>query len=360
MSLKVLLVDASQPPPPKKPTKKRRGWYYNLGLAKAERWWSERGAEVCRASSDVALFEVAGATVAFVSAIFSWHVTSALATATMLRKRGVVVEVGGPGFFALRELARASGFEAQVNPDARFDRTPGAYNAVFWSRGCPAYNCALGYPKDGSRPICLVPELEGSRHTLFSDVTPAPIILDNNLSALPRRHQEHIVERTLEAGFKHVDCNSGFEPASFKPDTAALWKRLPLVAWRYAYDEIAERERVLKVLGILDGLGVSRRKSHIYCIAGNEPVAECERRAREIRDWGCVPVVQRRRPLDWTGPPAPLPTLHDWTPRKLMDFQRWGNWLSHSIAFSAYDPSLNHSGVKVNPGRLRPLPMVAT
>ena len=74
MSLKVLLVDASHPPG------KIRGWYYNLGLAKAERWWSERGAEVCRASSDVALFEVAGATVAFVSAIFSWHVSRSTPT----------------------------------------------------------------------------------------------------------------------------------------------------------------------------------------------------------------------------------------------------------------------------------------
>jgi len=335
----VLLVDASYP------TRKGHGWYYNLGLAKAQNWWRSQGAEVRLIAPPVTLFDAAHVKVAFVSAIFSWDVLKALEIAEGLRGVGISVEVGGPGFFALRDLARSKGFEPQVTVDARFDRQPGTYDAVFWSRGCPAYNCTLGYPKDGTRPVCLVPEMEGSRSTLYEDVTPAPMILDNNLSALPRAHQERIVERTLAAGFKTVDCNSGFEPHSFKPETASLWKRLPLVAWRYAYDEAGERKAVLKVLGILDGLGIPRRKSHIYCLAGNEPVEACEERVREIRSWKAVPVVQRRRPLDWTG--GELPTLHDWTERKLIDFQRWGNRLSHSMPFAKYDPRLNHSGVKM-------------
>lgn len=334
--MKVLLVDVS------KPTRKDAGWYYNLGLAKAANWWRSRGASVQTITPPVTMFD--GADIAFVSAIFSWHVLAALTVADGLRSLGVQVEVGGPGFFALEGTAKAHGFKVQVKPDPRFDRQPGAYDAVFWSRGCPAYNCTLGYPKDGSRPICLVPELEGSRSTLFPDVTPAPMILDNNLSALPRKHQEHIVERTLAAGFKKVDCNSGFEPASFKPETAALWSRLPLVAWRFAYDEIPERKAVLKVIGILDAIGVKRRKLSIYCLAGNEPVEACEQRVREIREWKCLPVVQRRRPLDWTG--GPLPTIHDWTEQKLIDFQRWGNRLSYAMPFTKYDPKLNHSGVK--------------
>jgi len=337
-SVKALLVDASQP------ATRRRGWYYNLGLAKAANWWRSRGAEVVAASPPILMFDTAGVTDAFVSAVFSWDVLRALSIAEGLRDVGIRTEVGGPGFFALRATARQWGFEATVGVDPRFDREPGTYEAVFWSRGCPAYNCTLGYPKDGSRPICLVPELEGSRSTLFPDVTPAPIILDNNLSALPRRHQERIVERTLAAGFRRVDANSGFEPRSFRPETAELWSRLPLVAWRYAYDEAAERAAVLKVVGILDSIGVPRRRSHVYCLAGNEPIQACEERVLEIREWGCVPVVQRRRPLDWTG--GSLPVLHDWTERKLVDFQRWGNRLSHSMPFSRYDRRLNHSGVK--------------
>ena len=54
----------------------------------------------------------------------------------------------------------------------------------------------------------------------------------------------------------------------------------------------------------------------------------------EIRSWGCLPVVQRRRPLDWLG--GPLPTLYDWTEQGLIDFTRWGNRLSHSVPFSEY------------------------
>lgn len=338
--MKALCVDASYP------TRKGHGWYYNLGLAKAANWWRSQGADVQTITLAPTLFDAAKVDVAFVSAVFSWDVLKALSYADQLRGVGISVEVGGPGFFALQWLAKERGYRAQVTPDPRFDSQPGAYDAVFWSRGCPAYNCTLGYPKDGSTPICLVPEMEGSRNTLFKDVRPAPMILDNNLSALPRKHQELIVQRTLEAGFKTVDCNSGFEPASFKPETGALWKHLPLVAWRYAYDEVKERKAVLKVLEILDSLGVKRRNSHIYCLAGNEPVEACEARVKEIRSWKCVPVVQRRRPLDWLG--GPLPTLHDWTERKLIDFQRWGNRLSHSVKdFSGYDRTLNHSGVKM-------------
>lgn len=340
--MKALLVDAS------KPTRKRSGWYYNLGLAKIERWLASQGIATERATVPLDLFCVGRFDLAFVSAIFSWHVPGALAAAEWLRDTGTKVEVGGPGFFALRDVARSRGFEAQVSVDPRFDLVPGSYEAVFWSRGCPAYNCALGYPKDGSRPTCLVPELEGSRSTLFPDVTPAPMILDNNLSALPRKHQEVIVERTLSAGFKSVDANSGFEPASFKPETASLWSRLPLVAWRFAYDEIAERKAVLKVIEILDGIGVKRRNLHIYCLVGNEPLEACEQRVREIREWKCIPVVQRRRPLDYVG--GPLPTIHGWTERKLIDFQRWGNRLSHSMPFAKYDPKLNHSGVRARTG----------
>ena len=338
---RALLVDASAP----KKTK-RRGWYYNLGLAKAGRWLARQGFAVSRCRPPVGLLQVGQFEVAFVSAVFSWHVPAALRAAEALRRGGSKVEVGGPGFFALRDLARSRGFDAQVSTDPRFDREPGAYDAVFWSRGCPAFNCTLGYPKDGSDPVCLVPQMEGSRSTLFPDVSPAPIILDNNLSALPRAHQEHIVERTLSAGFRRVDANSGFEPASFKPITAEIWRRLPLVAWRFAYDEVAERAKVLRVVEILDGIGIKRRALHIYCLAGNEPLEACEQRVREIREWGCVPVVQRRRPLDYTGE-GPLPTIHGWTERRLIDFQRWGNRLSFAMPFAKYDPKLNHSGKKI-------------
>lgn len=320
--MRVLLANASSP-------------QYNLGLAKAANWWRARGATVDTAGDIPRLF-AGGYDVVWVSAIFSWHVPVLIEAARIALDAGSQVEVGGPGTFGLRDhIRRETGLEAQSRPDPRFERQPGQYRMVFWSRGCPAKNCSLGYPRDGAAPVCSVPAMEGERYTLYmTDVEPAPVILDNNLSALPRAHQEYIVDKTGRAGFERVDANSGFEPTSVRPWVIEIWRRLPLVAWRYAYDELAERPAVERMVSLLDAAGIARRKSRIYCLAGNEPVEACEQRVREIAAWDCIQIVQRRRPLDWLG--GPLPTLHDWTEQKLVDFQRWGNRLAKAMPFSQY------------------------
>jgi hypothetical protein len=183
--------------------------------------------------------------------------------------------------------------------------------------------------------------MEGWKYTLYDDVQPAPVILDNNLSALPRKHQELIVEKTLACGFPWVDANSGFEPRSVRSWTIELWRKLPLIAWRFAYDEIEERDAVLTTLQLFDEAGISRRKLHIYCLAGNEPFSACEQRVNEINQWGAFPIVQRRRPLDWYY--GPLPCLFDWNEQLLIDFQRWGTRLAKGIPFSEYRRGLKDS-----------------
>jgi hypothetical protein len=320
--VKVLLVNASHPA-------------YNLGLAKAARFWERAGADVEFGES---FPELLPPDVVWISAVFSWDVPRLIDLAQRALERGIPVEVGGPGTFGVRDFIRGeTGLEAQSVPDGRFEREPGSYRAVFWSRGCPAKNCTLGFPRDGRAPICSVPAMEGWRYTLYTDTQPARVILDNNLSALPRYHQELIVERTLAAGFDTVDANSGFEPRSLRPWVVDLWKRLPLVAWRFAYDELAERAAVIRAIELLDAAGVSRRKLRIYCLAGNEPIEACERRVCEITTWGAYPIVQRRRPLDYLG--GPLPTLHDWTEKALINFQRWGNRLAKGPTFAEYKPN---------------------
>lgn len=326
--MRVLLINASAPE-------------YNLGVAKQYNYWLARGADVS-VTYDVPTLPGDGRIdVVWVSAIFSWHVPFLIEQARAAQQIGAQVEVGGPGTHGLRDVIyRETGLPARSSPDSRFETQPGEYRAVFWSRGCPAKNCTLGFPRDGKEAVCSVPEMEGWKFTLYADVAPAPVILDNNLSALPKLHQELIIEKTLAAGFESVDCNSGFEPRSFKLDTAERWRRLPLKKWRFAYDEIAERPAVERMMKILDEIKVPKRERHIYCIAGNEPVEACEQRVREIQDWGAVPIVQRRRPLDWMGDQYPLPCLFDWTPQKLIDFQRWGNRLSGGMPFSKYKRGL--------------------
>lgn len=312
--MKVLLVNASAPA-------------YNLGLAKARHYWRARGAVVEQLLSVPTLL-AARYDAVWVSAIFSWHVPRAIEFAEDARRAGCAVDVGGPGMFGLRPYVRARlGQDAQATPDPRFEMQPGHdYRAVFWSRGCPAKNCTLGFPRGDAEAVCSVPAMEGWRFSFYPEATPAPVILDNNLSALPREYQEHVVRRTAAAGFARVDANSGFEPRSIRADTIALWRQLPLVAWRFAYDELAERPAVTRALALFDAAGISRRALRIYCLAGNEPIDACEQRVREIASWKCTPIVQRRRPLDWIG--GPLPTLHDWSAQTLVDFQRWGNRLA--------------------------------
>jgi hypothetical protein len=262
-----LLINASHPS-------------YNLGLEKAANYWRSQGADVVRASEFTPLF---APDLVWISAVFSWHVPKMLDSASQAIALGIPVEVGGPGTFGVQfEIYRALGIKPQSRPDARFEKQGGDYLMVFWSRGCPAKNCTLGFPKNGALPICSVPEMEGWKYTLYPDATPARLISDNNLSALPRHHQELIVERTLAAGLKSVDANSGFEPRSIRPWVIETWKKLPLVAWRFAYDECAEKAAVEKAIAMLDDAGISRRKLHIYCLAGNEPVEACEQRVHEI------------------------------------------------------------------------------
>ncbi len=341
---RVLLVNASHPA-------------YNLGLEKAASWWRRQGVEVLRASEYTPLFRPEAV---WISAVFSWHVPALIFMAQSALAHGKQVEVGGPGTFGVREeIYRRTGLIPQSRPDPRFEREPvfpgqEPYKMVFWSRGCPAKNCTLGFPRDGGPPVCSVPEMEGWKYTLHgvpgeSDwVTPAPLIGDNNISALPRAHQEMIVERTLSAGFRKVDANSGFEPRSLctRPWVVELWKRLPLVAWRFAYDEAGEREPVLKAIALLDAAGIPRSRLHIYCLAGNEPMEQCEARVREIVSWRALPIVQARRPLNWMGKPSPLPVLYDWTEEKLKAFQRWGNRFAKSgdMPFSKYKHNWSEYG----------------
>jgi hypothetical protein len=297
-----------------------------------------------RASEFTRLFEPE---VIWISAVFSWHVADLISMAQAALREGKRVEVGGPGTFGLRDvIEQRTGLKPQSTPDPRFEREPGEYKMVFWSRGCPAKNCSLGFPKNGKPPICSVPEMEGWRYTLYDHVTPAQVIGDNNLSALPRSHQELIVERTLSAGFPWVDANSGFEPRSIRPWVIELWKRLPLVAWRFAYDEIGERAAVLKTVAMLDEAKVPRRHLRIYCLAGNEPLEQCEARVHAINELDALPIVQARRPLNWMDTQrgkGPLPCLHDWTDQKLREFQRWGNRFARGMPFSEYRPGFTWS-----------------
>jgi len=175
--------------------------------------------------------------------------------------------------------------------------------------------------------------MEGVKFTLIPDFTPRPILCDNNVSALPDDYQDHIIERYKAHNVKLEDINSGFEPHTFSEITYRRWKSFYRGNWRFAYDEMKEREQVINMIRILKDEPAYKKR--VYVLVGNEPYADCMERVQSVIDWGCEPHVQPLIPL---GALAKSPIVqYDWTERKLKDLTRWANkWIWRTVKFQDY------------------------
>lgn len=285
--------------------------HYNLGAAKLSSWLRRDGWTVDEYDGDPGLFS-AGADLVAVSVIFSWHARLARELA-IRHERDAEVIVGGPGMLRLASWwtsnAPASA-QLVIGLDWRFERERGNYRMTFASRGCPV-GCWF----------CSVPQLEGKTFTLDHEFEPAPILCDNNLSALPVEFQQHIIERYRAAGVRLLDANSGFEPATFDGGTFERWKPLLEGPWRFAYDYLPETRAVERVAGIL--AGVRARRKRVYVLIGNEPLEACFERAIRVIELGCEPHCQPVIALDSLDG-API-IRYDWTRARLVHFARYFN-----------------------------------
>lgn len=292
--------------------------HYNLGAAKLADWLRSQGYAVTTDTGSPGMFAGEYDLVAL-SVIFSHHALKAREIALQVR-RHAEVWCGGPGMAQLRGWwKRETGLECVVGLDQRFERQRGDYPLTFASRGCPV-NCWF----------CIVPRIEGKAFTLDWDFQPAPVLCDNNLSALPVEFQEHIIRRYRERGTPLKDANSGFEPRAFDEATYARWKPVLRGPWRFAFDDLGEETDVRRVLEILRP-EVAKRK-RVYVLCGNEPVTACYERARKVVEWGGEPFCQFVRPLNWLG--EPLRYRFDWTELRARDFCRYWNtwgWRSYPI-----------------------------
>lgn len=255
---------------------------------------------------------------AFLSIAFSWKLPEAYQKAVWYKPLGYNVRAGGPGTFVkknyLSDVAEVGG---NVNALVHHNK-----NATIASRGCPV-GCSF----------CIVPKIEGMGFTLLPDFEPRPILCDNNLSALPKEYQEHIIEKYKKFGVPLLDANSGFEPMTFDEETYLRWKEINKGAWRFAYDESKEESDVYKVTRILKDEPGSKKR--VYVLIGNEPFESCYRRIMQVIEWGCEPHVQ---PMINLGALEKKPIVrYDWTEKKLRDLARWSNrWLWRTIKFSEY------------------------
>ena len=247
---------------------------------------------------------------AFLSVAFIWKLDHAYARAVWFRQSGFKVRAGGPGVFTRKTyLADVADVGGDV-PDAVARHNP---NATIASRGCPV-GCWF----------CIVPKMEGRAFTLLPDFPVRPILCDNNLSALPADYQQHIVDRYRASGVPLLDANSGFEPRTFDGAVYERWAAINRGPWRFAYDDAAEREHVKRVMTMLRGHGVKPRRIRVYVLVGNEPMAECLARIREVIAWGGEPHVQPYMKLN------ALKKQHhvrfDWTRQSLRDVARCANY----------------------------------
>lgn len=284
--------------------------YYNLGARKLADWLRSDGHDVTYHDGDPGMFGL-GAEKVYLSVVFSWQAPIALQIA-MRMKAHADVECGGPGMFALAGWwKKQTGLEVHKGVDPRFDKQRGDYLMTFASRGCPV-NCSF----------CIVPRIEGTEFTLDPDFKPAPILCDNNLSALPVDYQQHIIRRYQDTGVKLKDANSGFEPRTFDEGTFQRWKPILKGAWRFAYDVTGEGEGVYRMMQILKGESVKRKQ--VYVLIGNEPIEACLERALKVIEWGGEPYVQPVMPLNALSRDD-LRIAYGWTHRRLKDFQRYFN-----------------------------------
>ena len=258
----------------------------------------------------------------YISVAFTWKIDAAYEKAQFAKAQGLKVVIGGPSLALNQNRERLQGIAEYRKDykDAIFRHNP---MATFSSRGC-----------DQTCPNCIVPFLEGRTFTLIPEFPVRPILCDNNLSFLPAEYQEYVIKRYEETNTPLLDANSGFEPRTFTEDVYQRWKRINRGPWRFAYDDMKEREYVLRVMKMLNG--VAANKKRVYVLIGNEPFVECMQRIEETIANGCEPHVQpcmklnarERRP--WVR--------FDWTEQKLKDVARWANgFIWRKAPFVEYD-----------------------
>jgi hypothetical protein len=254
--------------------------------------------------------------IAYLSLAFTWKIHEAIDRALYQSQFfGRRVIAGGPGLFPrqVRKLIEPVAEYQENYIDAVRFHNPMATRA---SRGCPAQARAV----NPCRVPCIVPAMDGSEFRLLPDFLVRPILCDDNLSALPLEYQKEIVARYQAENIPLLDANSGFEPQSFTPEVLDVWRPINRGPWRFAYDEMSERDeahRVLKMLKEVPG------KKRVYTLIGNEPYEECMQRIREVIDLGGEPHVQ---PVIKLNSLNKMPWIrHDWTLEKLRNVTRWAN-----------------------------------
>lgn len=289
---KILLINCSYP-------------NYNLAIEKMKVYFGDRCKEV-RQVYDLFNHDYDGVCL---SVIFSWDVPFAIEQAKIALALGKKVMIGGGGTYQLRNwIKKETGIDTHYKAHDLLEHMPGQFKMVYFTRGC-IEKCFF----------CVVPKIEGNVVQMNYTSLPAKVLMDNNLSEIPREFQEYIVEKYLSSGIKSVDCNSGFEPKGITPEMVQLFDQLPMRWWRVGFDEIGEEKQFLESVRIIKAY--SKKTIRAYTMIGHEPIEQCRYRCEKVIAIGAEPVPQAYIQLNAK---SKTPFIkHDWTEQKIRDFQRF-------------------------------------
>lgn len=309
---KILLINCSRP-------------NYNLAIEKMKVFFGDRCKEVSSVSP-LMDHEFDGL---MLSVIFSWDVPFAIDQAKVALNLGKKVMIGGGGTYQLRNwIKKETCLDAHYQAQDILESMPGKFKMVYFTRGC-VRKCFF----------CIVPKIEGDNISINPVSIPAPMLLDNNLSELPRSFQEQIVDKYLSSGLRIVDANSGFEPNGITPECVTLFNQLPLKYWRVGFDEIKEEKEFIESVRIIKAY--SKKPIRVYTMFGQEPIEQCRYRCEKVIELGCEPVPQAYIQLN-AKEKKPI-VMHDWSQQKLSDFQRffYSPQLWRKIKLHEYAPRVN-------------------
>jgi hypothetical protein len=288
---------------------------------------------------------------AFLSIAFTWKIPEAQHWGDYYRSLGYRVVAGGAALFLpkLRDLLAPHVDEIPTvwrMIDGRLREVPAPKQDSVFHHNPLATKASDGC--DVGCSFCIVRALEGTEFKLYPDFPVRPVLTDNNLSGLPVEFQRHIVSRYQAEGVPLLDGNSGFEPRTFDDECFERWKPINKGPWRFAFDEMDEREHVERVFRMLATKDLPSKRKRVYVLIGNEPVEACMQRIAEVVAWGGEPHVQpfiklnalKKRPH----------ARFDWTEQKLIDVARWANGFAYKkVPFAEW----NRSQKRLEPARVR-------
>lgn len=309
---KVLLINCSFP-------------NYNLAIEKMKVYFGQERCKEGRTVDDIFNQDCDGV---MLSVIFSWDVPFAITQAKIALNQGKKVMIGGGGTQQLSHWIKTeTGLDAHYKVSETLEAVDGKFKMVYFTRGC-IEKCFF----------CVVPRIEGNIVTMNYKSQPAKVLMDNNLSEIPVKFQEYIVEKYLSSDVSSVDCNSGFEPKGVTSEMVQLFGKLPLRWWRVGFDEIGEEKQFVESVRVIKEF--SKKTIRVYTMFGHEPFDQCRYRCEKVISLGCEPVPQAYIQLN-AKEKKPF-IRYDWTEQKIRDFQRffYQPALWRKIKMDDYNPRL--------------------